>query len=107
MVAEQVQEIVPNLVFMKTVKKLTDKNELNEKYFIFEEDTPALDQEKSVIMPIAVTEYPTICSKATAMEIGGWLLCFCHDMNLEWTRENFEYCLSQAEAGYGYCQEEV
>ena len=100
MVADQIQEIVPNLVFMKTVKKLTDLKDLKEKYFIFEEDTPVLDQEKSIIMPIAVTDYPTVCSQATAMEIGGWLLCFCHEMNLEWTRENFEYCLSQAEAGY-------
>lgn len=100
MVADQIQEIVPGLVFIKTVKKITEVEEMKDSNFIFEEDTPELDYEKSQIMPIAVTEYPNICSMASAMEIGGWLLTYCFEQNIDWTRANFEYCLRTAERGF-------
>lgn len=101
MTGEQVEKYFPGLIFLKTKTKITRPQDVSFSNYIFEEDTPDLNKlDRFEVVPICVTEYPRLCAYSSAMDLGGWLLTYCHDQKLDLTWENFDKCLKFAEENF-------
>lgn len=92
--AAKVQEILPDVVFVKTDRKVTAENEgeLREA-IILDNDTPKLNGKK--IFPLCVKDYPRTLSFMTASRAGYWALCKCKSQN--WPVNMVYSCLSNLE----------
>lgn len=69
-------ERYPNLVFIRTKKKIYSADEVEEN-IVYEEDTLPLIKGQTEIIPIDETAYPRCFKQGTAMEIGMWCIYLC------------------------------
>ena len=97
MTKEEFSAIYPNLVFVKTKKHIDSQGELHQENFIFDDDTPTLVKDVSVVMPLSITDFPNVLKSMTATDAGLWAVSKCQQQKWEISRDNIESCLANLE----------
>ena len=100
MTKEEFTKTCPNLVFVKTKKHIDSQGKLRNENFIFDDDTPTLVKNATVIMPLSITDFPGVLKSMTAMEAGIWAVSKCNQQKWEITRDNVDSCLANLEMDF-------
>lgn len=62
------------------------------------QEFPKINPEKDRIFPVAVTSFPGVLKRMTAMQAGSWALAKCRQQG--WGAEDYECCLSNLEMDF-------
>lgn len=114
MTVQEFKDSFPNLYFIKTKTKIDTKKPKNvgecweviQENFIPDEDMPELPDLETVyygkkkFIPLAVTSFPGVLSRMSALKAGVWAYNKCEIENWEFCSDAIGCCLSNLEMDY-------
>jgi hypothetical protein len=104
MTAAELRQKKPEVFFIKTKQFVSEpKLALLKEAFIPDDDVPTFPEtltKNTRIYPLAVTEYPSVLRRMTAMEAGAWAITKCHQQKWPLELDNFQCCLANLEMDF-------
>ena len=106
MTVQELKSAYPNLLFIRA-KYWVEKPSYNrlKEAFLPDEDTasfplPEAITERTRIYPLAITQYPGVLKRMTAMEAGAWAVSKCGQQHWPVNLKNVQCCLANLEMDY-------
>ena len=87
----------PNLAFVKTKIDVQEPSQLTDEVLILDEDTPPLEKDFSIIVPLYEKAYPHVFKEGTAMEVGLYAIDLCEQNDWEMNIGMFRYIFQKLE----------